>query len=148
MSQKVLFNRNGIFHNVHFHIFSLREKVLWTYFWIKLSKLCHIFFMQTAVGILGTEAYHAGAIRTKLKEVSRMTVFPFGVKLGKIVNAISTLRSKVGGGKDAGIRGLVPADSNAVVYARTTREVLNIVYLGGSTKGGYFPRGMNGAITK
>ena len=62
------------------------------------------------------------------------------------MNAISTLRSKVGGGKDAGIKMLVPADANAVTFARTTREVLNIVYLGGKTKGGFFPRGMNGAI--
>lgn len=104
--------------------------------------------MQTAVGILGTEAYHAGAVRIKLKEAAKQTVFPFGVTVETIIGAISALRAKVGGGKDAGIEQLVPADGNALVYARSTREVLNIVYLGGMTKGGFFPHGMNGAITK
>ena len=77
-----------------------------------------------------------------------MTVFPFGVTVETIVGAISALRAKVGGGKDAGIEQLVPADDNAVIYARSTREVLNIVYLGGVNKGVFFPNGMNGAITK
>lgn len=102
--------------------------------------------MQYAVGILGTEAYHAGAVRSKLMEIGEEFVFPYGVKVKTIVGAISALRGKVGGGKDDGIAQLVPADENAIVYSRTTREVLNIVYLGGKVKGGFFPRGLNGAI--
>lgn len=101
-----------------------------------------------AVGILGTEAYHAGAVRSKLMEIAEQTVFPYGVKVKTIVGAISALRGKVGGGKDAGIEQLVPADENAIVFSRTTRQVLNIVFLGGVKKGGFFPNGVNGAIQK
>ena len=102
--------------------------------------------MQSAVGILGTEAYHSGAIRTKLKQVAKEAVFPFGATVGMIVNSISGLRAKVGGGKDGGLSVLVPTDNNSLIYARTPREVLNIVYLGGVTKGGFFPKGVNGPI--
>ena len=102
--------------------------------------------MQSAVGILGTEAYHAGAIRNKLRQVEQRTVFPYGVKVATIVNAIVALRAKVGGGKDGKLNPLVPTDSNSLIFARTTREVLNIVYLGGKNKGGFFPRGVNGPI--
>ncbi|MDB5044696.1 MAG: hypothetical protein JWQ08_746, partial [Deinococcus sp.] len=36
---------------------------------------------------------------------------------------------------------------NAVAYARSTREVLNIVYLApNASKGGFFPNGLNGSI--
>ena len=105
-----------------------------------------LYFMQYAVGILGTEAYHSGAIRTKLKQVERQTVFPYNVKVATIVNAISALRAKVGGGKDGGLGVLVPTDKNSLIFARTTREILNIVYLGGKSKGGFFPRGVNGQI--
>ena len=103
--------------------------------------------MQYAVGILGTEAYHAGAVRSRLMEVAKTTVFPYGTTVTSLVGAISELRAKVGGGKDDGIAQLVPADENAIVFSRTTREVLNIVLLGGVKKGGFFPRGLNGAIT-
>ena len=39
---------------------------------------------------------------------------------------------------------VVPADMNAIAYARNTTEVLSIVYLGGDKKGGFFPNGLNG----
>jgi len=57
----------------------------------------------------------------------------------------------VGGGKDAGLTDnmgaiIAPADKNGVAYGRSTSEVLNIVYLGGKGKGGFYPNGLNGAI--
>lgn len=106
--------------------------------------------LQAAAGILAVEAYHAGAIRHYLYE-NRKTPVAAGLTVEDVVGAISALRGKVGGGKDEGITkggkaNIVAADANAIAYARTTREVLNIVYLGGSTKGGFFPNGLNGTI--
>ena len=102
--------------------------------------------MQYAVEILGTEAYHAGAVRSQLMEIAEQTVFPSGIKVKEFASAITEFPGLVGGNKYDGIAQLVPADENAMVFSRTTREVLNLVYLGEVKKGGFFPRGLNGAI--
>ena len=107
-------------------------------------------FLQAAAGILAVEAYHAGAIRTLLYQQRQVTAAA-GLYVGQVVGAISALRAKVGGGKDAGLSDnagaiIAPADKNGVAYGRSTNEVLNIVYLGGKGKGGFYPNGLNGAI--
>ncbi|WP_424951969.1 ferritin-like domain-containing protein [Deinococcus sp.] len=107
-------------------------------------------YLQAAAGILAVEAYHAGAIRTLLYQQRQVTAAA-GLYVGQVVGAISALRAKVGGGKDAGLSDnagaiIAPADKNAVAYGRSTSEVLNIVYLGGKGKGGFYPNGLNGAI--
>lgn len=100
--------------------------------------------LSAAAGILGTEAYHAGLIRTLL--------YDLGATTQSYTQKISALRASVGGGKDQpvvlnGHSNIVPADSNAITFARTTREVLNIVYLSVDTHmGGFFPKGLNGNI--
>jgi hypothetical protein len=38
-------------------------------------------------------------------------------------------------------------NSNALAIPRTPSEVLNIVYAGGTSSGGFYPDGMNGVIT-
>lgn len=83
-----------------------------------------------------------------------------------IVQALSDLRGKVGGGKDEGITipaaaasiygpdvleffqaNIVPADNNAMIFARTPQEVLAIVYGGNANQpGAFFPSGLNGSI--
>jgi hypothetical protein len=39
-------------------------------------------------------------------------------------------------------------DSNGLSLHRTTSQVLKIVYGGGSSSGGFYPEGMNGAISQ
>eukprot|EP00953_Heterococcus_sp_UTEX-ZZ885_P037744 19370-Heterococcus_DN1.PRE.2 len=42
---------------------------------------------------------------------------------------------------------IVPADENALAFARNSSEVLAIVYLGDAkTPGGFFPQGLNGLL--
>ncbi|EYB66897.1 dessication-associated protein [Deinococcus phoenicis] len=108
-------------------------------------------YLQAAAGILATEAYHAGAIRTLLF-MRRQELAAAGLYVGQVVDAISALRGKVGGGKDAGLSNahgavIAPTDPHGAAYPRTTREVLNIVYLApGAHQGGFYPNGLNGSI--
>ncbi|MFC4427440.1 ferritin-like domain-containing protein [Deinococcus navajonensis] len=109
-------------------------------------------YLQAAAGILAVEAYHGGAIRSMLYQQRQVTAAA-GLYVGQVVGAISNLRGKVGGGKDMGLTDakgnavFAPADKNAVGYGRSTREILNIVYLApGAHKGGFYPNGLNGSI--
>ena len=108
-------------------------------------------YLQAAASILAAEAYHAGSVRTFLLE-RKDIVAAAGLTVEQIVNAISALRAKVGGGKDKGLTDngmavLLPDNDMGGAFARTTREVLNIVYLApDASKGGFFPNGLNGAI--
>ncbi len=102
-------------------------------------------YLEAAAGILGVEAYHAGAVRT--------LIYQNGATAQAAAQAISDLRDAAAKSeKDQGLTAggsanLVPTDSNSIAFSRSTREVLDIVYLGnGATSGGFFPAGMNGAI--
>jgi Ferritin-like domain len=100
--------------------------------------------LAAAAGILATEAYHAGEIRTLITQL--------GTPYLTYANQISTLRATAGGGNETMLSGstIVAADSNSISYDRTTDQVLHIVYLnpaaGVVTKGGFFPNGLNGTI--
>lgn len=101
-------------------------------------------FLEAAAGILAVEAYHAANIRTVL----------FARGLFKEAQAISDLRDSVDGKSDLdqgigrkGKANIVPADKNGIAFSRTPRQVLNIVYLGGENKGGFFPKGLNGTLS-
>ena len=110
-------------------------------------------YLQAAASILGTEAYHAGALRAFIAEQGGSTVTS--------ANAIAHARATVDGTgtDDTGVTGtqdafgssLYLADvnpANSLTFARTTAQVLKIVYAGGAagTGGGFYPNGMNGAI--
>jgi hypothetical protein len=103
-------------------------------------------YLEAAAGILSVEAYHAGVVRTLL--------YQLGDQTRAAAQAISDLRDAVDGSTQddqgvvlSGKANLVPADDNGLTYSRTTRQVLNIVYLGkNATSGGFFPAGLNGAI--
>lgn len=102
--------------------------------------------LAAAAGILGTEAYHAGMIRTLIAQMG-------GTTLATAVK-IQALRAAAGGGGETTLTSstIVNADSNSIAYDRTTNQVLHIVYLNADTgvvvtKGGFFPSGLNGTIT-
>lgn len=112
-------------------------------------------YRQAAAGILAVESYHAAMIRSAL--------YRKGIAAPSLVTqaqAISDARDALDGASDLdqGIgasdpgtglaSNIVPADSNGVVFGRTTGQVLNIVYLNRSavTLGGFFPSGVNGTI--
>ena len=104
--------------------------------------------LAPAAGILAVESYHAGEIRTLLYQ-QRDAKTPFGVPVSDVVQGISDLRGTLGGGKDEGIvnddgsANIIPTDENSVAFARTPRQVANIVYFAeGATKGGFFPNGI------
>lgn len=132
-------------------------------------------YLSAAAGILGVEAYHAGAIRTLLYERRDLTVPGTSLTVAAVVQAISDLRdtadntgttnrysngapfsSADGTDDDQGIvvggtGNIVPVDANGLAFSRTTSQVLPIVYLGSNptvttTVNSFFPHGLNGAI--
>ena len=108
-----------------------------------------------AAGILAVEAYHSGIVDTLLYQ-QKDTETPYNVTVAELVELIADLENKVDSNSDAQgivvmengqeVANLVPVNSNAMAFARTPKEVLNIVYLGSALKsgGGFFPAGVNG----
>jgi hypothetical protein len=86
-------------------------------------------YLAAAGAILSTEAFHSGTIR-----------------FGCIMNGVT---SPAVDSLDVPPTTSMPydVDKNGLAIARTTSQVLNIVYAGGSSKGGFYPDGMNGVIT-
>ena len=118
-------------------------------------------YLDAAAGIMAVEAYHAGLIRTVL----------YGMDAANPAAGINAIASKIAaarasldgtGNDDIGLgtqsvslnassstypaATVVDADSNSLAFARTTTQVLSIVYAGGSGQGGFFPSGLNGNI--
>ena len=110
-------------------------------------------YLAAAASILAVEAYHAATIRTLL--FSQQNQF-----FNNATALISKLRATLSGAQDdQGIGGdqstldggfpspanLTPTDPNSLVFARTPRQVLNVVYGGvNASKGVFFPDGANG----
>ena len=101
-------------------------------------------YLAAAASILGVEAYHAATVRVLLLQMGQ----------GPATAAISALRAAASGAADDqgvtlnGMSNIVPTDTNSLVFSRTTTQVLNIVYLGGASGNyGFFPQGLNGAIS-
>ncbi|MGI8432447.1 MAG: ferritin-like domain-containing protein [Chthoniobacterales bacterium] len=100
--------------------------------------------LSAAAGILAVEAYHAAIVRTTLLEEGREVI--------QAVKKISDLRDALDGSSDldegiskrGGISNLVPTDHNGIAFARTVRQVLNIVYFAQDVdRGVFFPTGIN-----
>ena len=102
-------------------------------------------YLEAAAGILAVEAYHAGIVRSALYRKGLFTE----------ARKISDVRDAVDGSSDddqslrmGSEANLVPTDANSIAYSRSAANVLNVVYLtpAKTTKGGFFPAGVNGAI--
>ncbi len=100
--------------------------------------------VEAAAGLLGTESYQAGAIRTLLADLGA----------GVATDAISNLRATLSGAADdvgtlipGNAYNFVPNDVNGLVFRRTTTQVLNVAYGGGAAANyGFFPNRVNGNI--
>ncbi|WP_260734641.1 ferritin-like domain-containing protein [Tunturiibacter lichenicola] len=117
-------------------------------------------YLGAAAGILGTEAYHAAEIRTIIAgNAASSSATAAQTAALTNVNLISALRGKISmasGNMSAAetavsTTSIVAADgTNAIAFARTTDQVLHIVYGGASgagvQSGGFFPNGLNGNI--
>ncbi|MEP6936643.1 MAG: ferritin-like domain-containing protein [Chthoniobacterales bacterium] len=100
--------------------------------------------LSGAAGLLGTEAYHAANVRTVLLAQGSAAI-------DDATSKISNLRDTLDGDGDkdqaiilSGRANVVPTNSSSLVFARTARQVLNIVYFSpGADRGGFFPNGIN-----
>ncbi len=101
--------------------------------------------LTAAAQIHAVEAYHAASIRSQIVGTSASLV--------GIANAVSAVRASLGGPMETMLSPttIVAADSNSLGYARSTSQVLHIVYgTGGGAgvkSGAFFPNGLNGYFT-
>ena len=117
--------------------------------------------LDAAAGILATEAYHSGLIRTLLYRRG-LSMMPTDRTYSEL---ISNARDSLDGATDddQGVvnpnmvtangtsypaSNITPTDGNGIVFGRTAANVLNVVYLtrSSATSGGFFPSGINGNI--
>ena len=110
-------------------------------------------YLSAAAGILAVEAYHASEIRT--------LIYGLGATAQGLAQKISNLRATLDGTAgtanqddqgvvdSSGNANIVPTDSNSIAFARTTSQVLHVVYASATANtagGGFFPNGVNGNI--
>lgn len=107
-------------------------------------------YLDAAAGLLATEAYHAGIVRTSLYNEGMIDDAVFAA-----IQKISDVRGAVDGVGDddqsigtATELNLVPTDSDGRVFGRSPEHILNIVYLTPerATSGGFYPNGLNGEL--
>ena len=103
--------------------------------------------ISASAGILAVEAYHSGVLRLlefELGPYSRLASDRLaGLRTLLTANPAIMEQGVVFGGWP----NLVPTDGNALPFARTPREVLNINYgVRNAPSGGFFPNGVNGTI--
>ena len=131
-------------------------------------------YLSAAAGIMAVEAYHAGFLRSRLTINAILmgdTAYPYPLYFNRLVNLLDALSgattetplsgfsADVSTVDTVGTTTVVPADSNAIAYPRTTDQVLHIVYgtfsnttgattpAAGVAGGGFFPDGLNGNIS-
>jgi len=112
-------------------------------------KLRSLSLRESAAGLLGSEGYHMGAVRSVL--------YKMGEPARSRAAAISNLRDRLDGPQDLDqppvkvgeMSNIAPANENGIAFGRTPQHALNIVYGKpgpGIMAGGFFPEGFNGRI--
>jgi hypothetical protein len=107
-------------------------------------------YLDAAAGLLATEAYHAGIVRTSLYTEGMIddSVFRAVEKISNVRGAVDGVGSDAQSIGDAETLNLVPTDAEGRAYGRSPEHILNIVYLTGDrvTSGGFYPNGLNGDL--
>ena len=112
-------------------------------------------YTEALAGMMAVEAYHAAMVRTALYAKGVATP-----SLRTSAGALSDARDNLDGTTDLDqgiapvtINGgpasnIAPLDADGLAFARTTGQVLNVLYLNNAavSSGGFFPAGMNGNI--
>jgi len=112
-------------------------------------KLRSLTLREFAAGLLGSEGYHMGAIRS--------VIYKMGDTWRSRAAAISEFRDRLDGPQDldqppvkvSNMSNIVPTNGNGIVFGRTPEHALNIIYgnpARGVMAGGFFPEGFNGRI--
>ena len=112
-------------------------------------KLRSLTLRESAAGLLGSEGYHMGAIRS--------VIYKMGDTWRSRAAAISEFRDRLDGPQDldqppvkvGNMSNIVPTNGNGIVFGRTPEHALNILYgnpARGVMAGGFFPEGFNGRI--
>ena len=103
-------------------------------------------YLSAAAGILAVEAYHAGEIRSLIQRSPNAALAGYAAKVSALRAALSGANDDMGPVVD-GEFVIAPTDDNSIAFARTTTQVLNIVYGGGAASNHlFFPFQMNGTI--
>ncbi|MEH3158930.1 MAG: ferritin-like domain-containing protein [Sphingomonas taxi] len=107
-------------------------------------------YIEAAAGILATESYHAGLIRSVLyrKGVDATGIFTQARQISDARDSLDGTSDIDQGIGDATTANIVPTDTNGLAYSRSSGQVLNVVYLNKAAvaSGGFFPSGINGNI--
>lgn len=104
---------------------------------------------ESAAGLLGSEGYHMGAVRS--------VIYKMGDPARSRATAISELRDRLDGPQDldqppvqvGAMANIATSNHNGIAFGRTPQHALNIAYGKpgpGVMAGGFFPEGVNGRI--
>ena len=116
--------------------------------------------VDAAAGILATEAYHSGLIRTLLyrRGIAMPTDRTYSEQISNARDSldgasdddqgVTNPNTVTANGTTYPSSNIVPSDNNGIIFGRTAANVLNIAYLtkSAATSGGFFPSGVNGNI--
>lgn len=102
--------------------------------------------LDKAAGILAVEAYHAGSIRLRIFAAGSAAQAASSKIAAARASLDGTGNDDIGVGVSGGAATIVDADQNAIAFSRSAKQVLSVVYGGGTSQGAFFPNGLNGNI--